>query len=175
MSASTTADAESPSAIVRWAQTRRPRRDSEDSVKSKLELAIRRAPAKRINNSFISDQANAFLKTKMCPKLRMNADGLWSCPQGDRCSFAHSESELRLLPNLTKTAICYEQVYGKCGCKNGALCKYAHSEEELRNYVPLGAPHGRQYNNNRHGSGGSVSGSKRKSSQTCEVRKYVHG
>lgn len=29
------------------------------------------------------------------------------------------------------------------------IFRYAHSEEELRNYVPLGAPHGRQYNNNR--------------------------
>ncbi|KAF4759069.1 hypothetical protein FOZ63_001116, partial [Perkinsus olseni] len=88
-------------------------------------------------------------------------------------SFAHAESELRSLPNLTKTAICYEQVYGKCGCKNGARCKYAHSEEELRKYVPQGVPPGRQFNSKspghpRYGSGDSTSWLKRRGSRTSE-------
>ncbi|KAF4701214.1 Kinesin member [Perkinsus olseni] len=88
-------------------------------------------------------------------------------------AFAHAESELRSLPNLTKTAICYEQVYGKCGCKNGARCKYAHSEEELRKYVPQGVPPGRQFNSKspghpRYGSGDSTSWLKRRGSRTSE-------
>ncbi|KAF4654786.1 hypothetical protein FOL46_008542 [Perkinsus olseni] len=191
LSASTTADAGSPSAIPRLPEDRRPRRESEDSVKSKLELAIRRTSCSPLINAGTKSapdgtllvyrtesmatavKANAFLKTKMCPKLIMNANGVWTCPQGDRCSFAHAESELRSLPNLTKTAICYEQVYGKCGCKNGARCKYAHSEEELRKYVPQGVPPGRQFNSKspghpRHGSGDSTSWLKRRGSRSSE-------
>ncbi|EER07250.1 hypothetical protein Pmar_PMAR020409 [Perkinsus marinus ATCC 50983] len=187
MSASTTADAGSPSALLRLVENRRPRRESEDSVKSKLELAIRRTSCSPLTNAGTKSapdgtllvyrtesmatavKANAFLKTKMCPKLRMNANGVWTCPQGDRCSFAHSEAELRSLPNLTKTAICYEQVYGKCGCKNGARCKYAHSEEELRKYIPLSTSNSRSPGRPRHGSGDSVNTTKRKNSRASEL------
>ncbi|KAF4669887.1 hypothetical protein FOL47_002318 [Perkinsus chesapeaki] len=193
MSASTAADMGSPSAIPRSAEEKRPRRESEDSVKSKLELAIRRTSCSPLTNAGTKSapdgtllvyrtesmatavKANAFLKTKMCPKLRMTSNGEWACPQGDRCSFAHSESELRSLPNLTKTAICYEQVYGKCGCKNGSRCKYAHSEEELRKYVPQAGATSRHQQGGRspihpkHGSGDSTTGwLKRKGSRASE-------
>ena len=71
-------------------------------------------------------RTNAFLKTKMCPKLD-------SCALGKNCSFAHSDRELRPLPEFKKTAICYNYRRGKCFDRG---CKFAHGEEDMMGYIP---------------------------------------
>lgn len=71
-------------------------------------------------------RTNAFLKTKMCPRLE-------NCSLGKNCSFAHSEKELRPLPEFKKTAICYNFRRGKCFDPG---CKFAHGEEDMMGYIP---------------------------------------
>lgn len=66
------------------------------------------------------------MKTKMCPKLE-------SCTLGKNCSFAHSDRELRPLPEFKKTAICYNYRRGKCFNPD---CKFAHGEEDMMGYIP---------------------------------------
>lgn len=71
-------------------------------------------------------RTNAFLKTKMCPRLD-------NCELGKNCSFAHSDKELRPLPQFKKTAICYNYRRGKC---LNPECRFAHGEEEMMGYIP---------------------------------------
>lgn len=71
-------------------------------------------------------RTNAFLKTKMCPRLE-------NCPLGKNCSFAHSDQELRPLPQFKKTAVCYNYRRGKCFDPD---CRFAHGEEEMIGYTP---------------------------------------
>ena len=71
-------------------------------------------------------RTNAFLKTKMCPRLE-------NCSLGKNCSFAHSDVELRPLPEFKKTAICYNFRRGKCIDPG---CKFAHGEEDMMGYIP---------------------------------------
>ena len=88
--------------------------------------------SKRLQSGHCTDalclavRTNAFLKTKMCPKLD-------SCPLGKNCSFAHSERELRPLPEFKKTAICYNYRRGRCF---DPRCKFAHGEDEMMGYIP---------------------------------------
>ncbi|KAL7067116.1 zinc finger, CCCH type domain-containing protein [Cryptosporidium serpentis] len=64
-------------------------------------------------------------KTKMCPFL---PEG--KCSKGDFCSFAHSQEQLRPLPNLKFTKLCELVSSGKkCTDVN---CVYAHNREDLR-------------------------------------------
>ncbi len=42
-----------------------------------------------------------FFKTKMCPHIE---DG--QCTRGPTCNYAHSQEELREVPNLKKTKLC---------------------------------------------------------------------
>ncbi|OII77285.1 zinc CCCH type domain-containing protein [Cryptosporidium andersoni] len=64
-------------------------------------------------------------KTKMCPFL---PEG--KCSKGDFCSFAHSQEQLRPLPNLKFTKLCEPISLGKkCTDIN---CAYAHNREDLR-------------------------------------------
>jgi hypothetical protein len=72
-------------------------------------------------------KTNAFLKTKMCPRLE-------SCSLGKNCSFAHSDKELRPLPQFKKTAICYNYRRGKC---LDPECRFAHGEEDMIGYSPV--------------------------------------
>jgi len=63
-------------------------------------------------------------KTKMCD---FHAQG--RCTRGAQCSFAHSEEELKVMPDLRKTRICRAFTQGKC---TDTDCKFAHGAEELR-------------------------------------------
>lgn len=62
-------------------------------------------------------------KTKLCVYA---AQG--QCTLGDSCPYAHSASELREAPNLTKTQLCSRFMNGKCANAN---CNFAHGEAEL--------------------------------------------
>jgi hypothetical protein len=62
----------------------------------------------------------------MCPRL-------YSCTLGKNCSFAHSDKELRALPQFKKTAICYNYRRGKCFDPE---CRFAHGEEDMIGYAP---------------------------------------
>eukprot|EP01069_Polyplicarium_translucidae_P004734 Polyplicarium_translucidae@DN2643_c0_g1_i4.p1 len=66
-----------------------------------------------------------FVKTKLCPYYTRG-----NCANGEGCSYAHSEDELRPLPNLQKTKLCERTTKG-FPCKN-ANCTYAHSRFDLR-------------------------------------------
>ena len=46
-------------------------------------------------------------KTRMCPLLQEG-----KCNNGDNCKFAHSESEIRSKPNLSKTKLCEDHQKG---------------------------------------------------------------
>ena len=88
--------------------------------------------SKRIQSGHCTDalclavKTNAFLKTKMCPRLQ-------SCTLGKNCSYAHSEYELRPLPEFRKTAICYNYRRGKCVDPG---CRFAHGDEDMMGYIP---------------------------------------
>ncbi|PHJ22587.1 zinc finger (ccch type) motif-containing protein [Cystoisospora suis] len=71
----------------------------------------------------IEDQ---FFRIKLCPKY---VRGL--CRKGSRCSYAHTEEQLRDVPNLWKTKLCSAYRFGKT-CPLEEACPYAHGEEELR-------------------------------------------
>ena len=62
----------------------------------------------------------------MCPRLD-------SCALGKNCSFAHSDKELRPLPQFKKTAICYNYRRGKCFDPD---CRFAHGEQDMIGYTP---------------------------------------
>eukprot|EP00914_Ancora_sagittata_P024067 GHVO01047881.1.p1 GENE.GHVO01047881.1~~GHVO01047881.1.p1 ORF type:complete len:576 (+),score=35.85 GHVO01047881.1:103-1830(+) len=68
---------------------------------------------------------NQFYKTKMCPWFFKGR-----CERGDTCRFAHSQQELRTLPDLEKTSLCPTVSKGlKCTSSD---CRYAHTVAELR-------------------------------------------
>eukprot|EP01066_Platyproteum_vivax_P014489 Platyproteum_vivax@DN6486_c0_g1_i2.p1 len=68
----------------------------------------------------ISGKASSiFAKTKMCPLAPLNL-----CQKGLACTFAHSEEELRPIPNLRKTRLCRRWARG--ACKTGDTCQFAH-------------------------------------------------
>ena len=52
------------------------------------------------------------------------------CDRGDSCAFAHSDVELRDVPDLKKTKLC--TVWKKGHCRAGSKCNYAHGNEDLR-------------------------------------------
>ncbi|KEP63986.1 UNVERIFIED_CONTAM: zinc finger protein, putative [Hammondia hammondi] len=60
------------------------------------------------------------------------------CPFGPSCTYAHSDAELVPSPNLTKTKVCWSNMYGRC--VRGSECPYAHNEEELRRLPRLAIP-----------------------------------
>ena len=63
-----------------------------------------------------------FLKTKVC---KFFLEG--RCRKGEACLHAHSQDEIRPMPDLSKTALCQEST----NCKN-SQCNFAHSLQELR-------------------------------------------
>mmetsp|Transcript_58607 Transcript_58607/g.169630 ORF Transcript_58607/g.169630 Transcript_58607/m.169630 type:complete len:213 (-) Transcript_58607:777-1415(-) len=70
-----------------------------------------------------------FKKTEMCryyPK----------CAKGQDCMYAHSEAELRVRPNFTKTRMCTGYRHGRCKLL-ASECAFAHGREDLR---PSGEP-----------------------------------
>ena len=66
-----------------------------------------------------------FKKTKLC-KFHI----LGACARGLACNFAHSATEMRPEPDLTRTRICPRGHAGG-GC-NDPTCRFAHSQSELR-------------------------------------------
>ncbi|KAF8820904.1 hypothetical protein IE077_000386 [Cardiosporidium cionae] len=68
-----------------------------------------------------------FFKTKVCPRLKSNG----TCRRGSNCPFAHSEEELRPLPDLQKTKLCSNFILSR-KCIAGDTCTFAHGEHELR-------------------------------------------
>ncbi|CBZ54591.1 Zinc finger (CCCH type) protein, related [Neospora caninum Liverpool] len=73
-------------------------------------------------------------KTRLC---RFVTSGR-ICPFGPSCTYAHSDAELVPSPNLTKTKVCWSNMYGRCA--RGSQCPYAHNEEELRRLPRLAIP-----------------------------------
>merc|ERR1740138_364990 len=79
-------------------------------------------PAPRAASSSLLNQLH---KTKMCA---FNRSG--ECRYGSECSWAHSEEELKILPDLRKTRLCAAfQERGRC---DDPRCAFAHGEEDLR-------------------------------------------
>eukprot|EP00929_Paragymnodinium_shiwhaense_P101353 TRINITY_DN64369_c0_g4_i1.p1 TRINITY_DN64369_c0_g4~~TRINITY_DN64369_c0_g4_i1.p1 ORF type:complete len:173 (+),score=17.84 TRINITY_DN64369_c0_g4_i1:101-619(+) len=64
-------------------------------------------------------------KTRLCKHLQGK-----DCPYGEKCAFAHSEEELRGLPDLAYTRLCVNFEHGHC--RNGASCSFAHGRAALR-------------------------------------------
>jgi len=69
---------------------------------------------------------NQLRKTQLC---RFNAVG--QCNYGQNCFFAHSPGELKTLPDMTKTTLCFAWQKGQC-LLAAADCHFAHGSEELR-------------------------------------------
>ncbi|WBY58777.1 zinc finger protein [Plasmodium yoelii yoelii] len=66
-----------------------------------------------------------FWKTKLCPLYAEN-----KCKEGDNCDYAHSIEDLRSIPDLKRTKLCYKLLKGeKCFNKK---CNYAHNQDELK-------------------------------------------
>ncbi|CAD7948692.1 unnamed protein product [Amoebophrya sp. A25] len=65
-----------------------------------------------------------YAKTKMC---RFQRAGI--CRYGANCNYAHSEEDLRQLPNFAKTSFCKMNFNG--GCRR-ADCPFAHTISDLR-------------------------------------------
>lgn len=69
-------------------------------------------------------------KTKFCKFSQMG-----SCSRGSACHFAHSEAELRQVPDFSRTSICPRlRDAGKC---DDLRCRYAHSREDLQEIAGL--------------------------------------
>lgn len=67
-----------------------------------------------------------FQKTSLCKYYEKD-----TCRNGAACCFAHGESELRSIPNLSKTSICKAWKRGLCPL-DGDACHFAHGKYELR-------------------------------------------
>jgi len=66
-------------------------------------------------------------KTKMCKFYLAN-----KCDRGDECSYAHSQEELRIPPDLAGTQLCPVILEGRA-CKN-ICCRFAHSATEVKGF-----------------------------------------
>lgn len=66
-----------------------------------------------------------FRKTRMCGFFQVGR-----CNRGDRCLYAHSSSDLRDAPDLTRTKMC--PTFASGGKCQDARCRFAHSYGELR-------------------------------------------
>eukprot|EP00923_Selenidium_pygospionis_P003650 GHVN01005783.1.p1 GENE.GHVN01005783.1~~GHVN01005783.1.p1 ORF type:complete len:572 (-),score=169.88 GHVN01005783.1:59-1774(-) len=72
-----------------------------------------------------NQRMNQFYKTKICPWFFKGR-----CERGQTCRFAHSNDELRILPDLERTSLCPQVAKaGQCLLEN---CRFAHSMDELR-------------------------------------------
>lgn len=78
-----------------------------------------------------AERTAVFGKTKMC-KFHI----LGMCAKGTACCFAHEQSEMNPIPDLSRTKICKTLI--NTGVCTDEKCKYAHNKEELRD-VPPGA------------------------------------
>lgn len=67
-----------------------------------------------------------FFKTKMCSSVKTGKP----CTDHEECRYAHSDAELRPLPDLSKTVLCKQ--LEKTGTCTSPTCTFAHSRQELR-------------------------------------------
>jgi len=72
-------------------------------------------------------RSNKFQKTKLCTAFFAGR-----CTKRGRCNFAHSEEEVRPLPNLSQTKLCPNLVCSE-SC-NDPGCTFAHSPEQIRQW-----------------------------------------
>merc|ERR1719199_993593 len=106
---------------------------------SKAESKIGRSPMPKVNVATSSPRSS--IKEKAAAKVRDNAVTMQltktkMCAFFERgkcassnCRYAHSQSELRLPPNLQKTKLCRAFLSGGCNNEN---CFYAHGDGDLR-------------------------------------------
>eukprot|EP01053_Blabericola_migrator_P013486 Blabericola_migrator_1__13485@NODE_979_length_5828_cov_333_512064_g678_i0_p2_GENE_NODE_979_length_5828_cov_333_512064_g678_i0NODE_979_length_5828_cov_333_512064_g678_i0_p2_ORF_typecomplete_len386_score61_16zfCCCH/PF00642_24/3_5e07zfCCCH/PF00642_24/0_00099zfCCCH/PF00642_24/7e08zfCCCH_3/PF15663_5/3_2e08zfCCCH_3/PF15663_5/1_6e05Torus/PF16131_5/0_027Torus/PF16131_5/0_46Torus/PF16131_5/0_0019Torus/PF16131_5/1_5e03zf_CCCH_4/PF18345_1/0_00027zf_CCCH_4/PF18345_1/4_3e03zf_CCCH_4/PF18345_1/4_3e02zf_CCCH_4 len=85
------------------------------------------AVTERMSNKEGGSHMEAFYKTRYCRYFTTQG----SCWKGDDCQFAHSESELRSPPDLTKTRMCAMFRLGYCKL-SASECTFAHSLEDLK-------------------------------------------
>eukprot|EP00930_Biecheleria_cincta_P097894 TRINITY_DN8957_c0_g1_i1.p1 TRINITY_DN8957_c0_g1~~TRINITY_DN8957_c0_g1_i1.p1 ORF type:complete len:181 (+),score=31.00 TRINITY_DN8957_c0_g1_i1:96-638(+) len=64
--------------------------------------------------------------TKLCKFFLADA-----CTRGQSCNFAHSEEDLKPLPDYSKTRLC-KAFWRNDFCKAGAECLFAHGKEEMQ-------------------------------------------
>jgi len=64
-------------------------------------------------------------KTKLCTYFIQKR-----CTKGDQCTFAHSVSEMKHVPDLEKTQLCKDFLSGMC--LQGDECRFAHDKTQLR-------------------------------------------
>jgi len=77
-------------------------------------------------NLFRKNYQKQFYKTSICESIKLTG----TCARGNLCTYAHDESELARLPDLSKTSYCVE--YQKTGmCEKGEKCGFAHTADEL--------------------------------------------
>lgn len=81
--------------------------------------------ASRVQNVEGAQRLQHFSRTKMC-KFQI----LGMCAKGPDCAFAHSQRELRPLPDLTCTKLCKTLI--ETGYCTNESCTFAHNREELR-------------------------------------------
>eukprot|EP00388_Colpodella_angusta_P018941 GDKJ01047295.1.p1 GENE.GDKJ01047295.1~~GDKJ01047295.1.p1 ORF type:complete len:828 (+),score=218.80 GDKJ01047295.1:52-2535(+) len=74
-----------------------------------------------------SSLKDLFFKTKMCSSVKNGKP----CLDSEECRYAHSDAELRPLPDLSKTVLCKQME--KTGVCTFPHCTFAHSRLELRN------------------------------------------
>lgn len=90
---------------------------------SKVQQALRETMGhdvdKELDNSL-------FDKTRMC---RFFLKG--RCSRGERCTFAHSRTQLQPQPDFYKTQFCMDFIK-RGDCRVGRECRFAHTDEELR-------------------------------------------
>eukprot|EP01057_Protomagalhaensia_wolfi_P004170 Protomagalhaensia_wolfi_Nauph_80__4169@NODE_423_length_2545_cov_454_310056_g61_i1_p1_GENE_NODE_423_length_2545_cov_454_310056_g61_i1NODE_423_length_2545_cov_454_310056_g61_i1_p1_ORF_typecomplete_len211_score18_64zfCCCH/PF00642_24/1_3e08zfCCCH/PF00642_24/0_015zfCCCH_3/PF15663_5/8_5e11zf_CCCH_4/PF18345_1/2e08zf_CCCH_4/PF18345_1/4_2e02zf_CCCH_4/PF18345_1/5e02Torus/PF16131_5/0_019Torus/PF16131_5/0_06zfCCCH_4/PF18044_1/9_9e06zfCCCH_4/PF18044_1/1_6e03zfCCCH_4/PF18044_1/3_3e03zfCCCH_2/PF14608_6/0_0091z len=84
-----------------------------------------------VASSGMTAQRLQCFKTKRCRFWLENR-----CSRGDKCTYAHTDVELRCPPDLTKTKICTRWKRGVCE-KTPTQCAYAHGVEDLRSVDEL--------------------------------------
>ncbi|CAL1170108.1 unnamed protein product [Cladocopium goreaui] len=68
---------------------------------------------------------NALKKTCLCKYALSGA-----CFRGSECTFAHSEAELREVPDLQGTEPCFNFAKGRC--YKGYRCNFSHGQQKFR-------------------------------------------
>mmetsp|Transcript_26745 Transcript_26745/g.58149 ORF Transcript_26745/g.58149 Transcript_26745/m.58149 type:complete len:235 (+) Transcript_26745:71-775(+) len=74
----------------------------------------------------VAETNHVFDKTRLCKFFFRG-----SCDKMEKCTFAHSPSELLPKPSFYKSQLCVDFQRHK-SCPNGDDCNFAHSEEELQ-------------------------------------------
>mmetsp|Transcript_5358 Transcript_5358/g.12590 ORF Transcript_5358/g.12590 Transcript_5358/m.12590 type:complete len:169 (+) Transcript_5358:102-608(+) len=65
-----------------------------------------------------------YKQTRLCSFNLVGA-----CKRGAACNFAHTEQDLKEMPDFSKTRICKNFMAGKC--ELGSACSFAHGQQEL--------------------------------------------